>query len=229
MNVMTENITVQQVFICSRCKRERKLHLNGMCQTCYIAWRAIQRHLVSPMIPCACECGEMIHSIKRSGKPAKYKFGHGMKGRSHPQYKGGRITSGKYIKLFRPHHKFAIVSKYVYEHRYEMELQLGRYLKKGEVVHHKNKNTHDNRIENLELFESSSKHNKERHFSDMSKRRCITCGSKKTRIRKGRPSWSRHPVLKNEFECSNCYTKRKRLRIYGSNLRIYQFFTFILT
>ena len=226
---MTENIIVQQVFICSRCNRERKLHLNNMCQVCYNTWRALQRHLASPMILCACGCGELIHSLTRAGKPARYKLGHNANGRHNHKYKGGRTTSGKYIKLFRPHHKFAIAGKYVYEHRYEMELQLGRYLKKGEVVHHKNKNTHDNRIENLELFESSSKHNRERHFSDMSKRRCITCKSKKTRIRKGRPSWSRHPVLKNEFECNRCRDKRKRFRAYGSNLRIHQFFTFILT
>ena len=228
---MTENIIVQQVFICSRCNRERKPHLKNMCQICYIAWRALQRHLASPMILCACGCGELIHSITRAGKPARYKLGHNANGRHNHKYNGGRANQGKYIKIFRPHHKFAIAGKYVYEHRYLMELQLGRYLTKEEVVHHIDGNGKNNDISNLELIANNVKHLKEKHTLDLSKRRCITCGSKKTRIlkRNGRPVWLKHPTLKNEFECKQCNDKRKRFRVYGSKLRIHQFFTFILT
>jgi hypothetical protein len=39
-----------------------------------------------------------------------------------------------------------------------MERQLGRYLSKKEVVHHKNGVKTDNRPENLEVFESNAKH-----------------------------------------------------------------------
>jgi len=39
-----------------------------------------------------------------------------------------------------------------------MERHLGRFLKKGEVVHHKNDDTGDNRLENLELFENQAAH-----------------------------------------------------------------------
>ena len=45
------------------------------------------------------------------------------------------------------------------EHRYVMEKYIGRKLLTNELVHHKNDDRHDNRIENLEIV-SRSEHKK---------------------------------------------------------------------
>ena len=49
------------------------------------------------------------------------------------------------------------------EHRYVMELHLGRKLSPEELVHHKNEDKTDNRIENLEV-KDWSEHTKDHHY-----------------------------------------------------------------
>ena|SRR3990167_2549344 len=75
-------------------------------------------------------------------------------GEKSPNWKGGRNKSLGYIYIYKPGHPFA-KSKYIAEHKYIMEQKLGRYLIKGENVHHKNGIRDDNRIENLELWNTS--------------------------------------------------------------------------
>ena len=72
---------------------------------------------------------------------------------------GGRqVDRDGYVLVLKPSHPHARASGYVLEHRLVMEEHLGRTLLPEEVVHHKNGQKDDNRLENLQLFESQSPH-----------------------------------------------------------------------
>ena len=75
-----------------------------------------------------------------------------------PNWKGGKKYQNGYILIHKPDHPNSISYGYIFEHRLVMEEYLGRYLEKGEVVHHINSKRNDNRIENLELFGNNGKH-----------------------------------------------------------------------
>ncbi len=60
-----------------------------------------------------------------------------------------------YVRIYCPVHREANSWGYVYEHRVVAELMIGRDLKQGEIVHHKNGLRWDNREENLEVMTNS--------------------------------------------------------------------------
>jgi hypothetical protein len=69
-----------------------------------------------------------------------------------------------------------ISGRYVYEHRYVAEQQMGRLLRKGEVVHHINGDIHDNRPDNL-IVRSFSRHLRDhRPAALVVTLTCPTCG-----------------------------------------------------
>lgn len=93
----------------------------------------------------------------------------GFHGENHPSWKGGRRKRGMYWLLWMPNHPHAMGKKgcYVYEHRIVMERHLGRILESHEIVHHRNGDGGDNRLENLELTDQSS------HMSEHARERWL--------------------------------------------------------
>ena len=84
-----------------------------------------------------------------------YVFG---KKENHPNWNGGRYVSGGKVFVLAPWHPGCDSKGYIMEHRLVVETSIKRLLKPEEKVHHLNKNTLDNRIENLVLTKDQSEH-----------------------------------------------------------------------
>jgi hypothetical protein len=86
---------------------------------------------------------------------------------------------GDYLYALIPSHPSANSNGYVLEHRVVMENHIGRPLTSNEIVHHKDGNKMNNKIDNLELMlrtEHTSMHSKLRHRTkEFCKLLCPNC------------------------------------------------------
>lgn len=108
-------------------------------------------------INCSIECRNKSNSYRKARSENAKKY----TGDKNPNWKGGkRVVNNGYIFIYTPTHPNRTKTNNVPEHRLVMEKHLGRYLNKEEVVHHKNGNTSDNRLKNLQLLKNQSEHMK---------------------------------------------------------------------
>lgn len=76
-------------------------------------------------------------------------------GNPHTRVNGTKNNKRKYAIVWKPDHPNRDIRGYVLEHRLVMSEYLGRALTDSENVHHKNGDRFDNRIENLELWNTA--------------------------------------------------------------------------
>lgn len=160
-----------------------------------------------PPKPCACGCGKLV-IFHGKNKHIRFIHGHNGRGALHYDYKGGRyVNDSGYVMVLRPDHPRAMSNGYVREHILVMEAWLGRSLKPNETIHHKNGNRQDNRIQNLERFDSHADHMAEHYgTANLGPQICSKCGSDKT-LKRGRGKGYRWYINKQKtgWLCNTCY------------------------
>lgn len=156
-------------------------------------------------------CNPHYQRLKKNGdlqidRPVNCKSGA-----FNPKWRGGEIKiHDNRTLIYVPDHPYPSHSggKHVLRYRLVMEKHLGRYLLPHEVVHHKNGDCTDDRIENLELLNQAEHARIHSCCNQWSRKhdKCVSCGTIKTK----------HT---GKGFCQNCHARERRKQTQKTNAK----------
>lgn len=128
------------------------------------------------------------------------------------------VDAKGYVRLRMPEHHKANSWGFVWEHVVVAEQKIGRPLKDGEEVHHRNLNPSDNGPDNLQVFASHAEHQAEHARMRIvaaggnpdTERICSVCKAIKSKRAFGPNSIRGKPTLSTA--CRPCHRARERKR-----------------
>jgi predicted Zn-ribbon and HTH transcriptional regulator len=142
--------------------------------------KALDKAAMERRPDCACGCGKKAGRAGREFYPGHAKrVGAVTRERFNPRTRRWQVFDG---------------AKWRLRYRVLMEQHLGRPLSTSEVVHHKNGDSTDDRIENLEVFSSNAEHIHVGHSQEPAP--CAKCGKPAKPLRRGK--------------CQRCYDYGRR-------------------